>query len=144
MIMRAGIVAAILGLFGGFVGVWLGLNVFGHNNSTPHTLHEVIHGELSLSHEQEALIEALEENFSDRKALYDGRAIEARRAIGEALQTDHEMSEEVAAAATAFHDTMGEFQLETLNHILAMRAVMNDDQRAEFDARLAGAFDVQR
>jgi hypothetical protein len=37
---------------------------------------------------------------------------------------------------------MGELQLATLNHIMAMRDVMTADQRAEFDARLADAFDV--
>ena len=142
MIWRAGLLATMLGLASGFAGVWLGINLLGHREVAPHALHAVIHGELSLSREQEVLIEALEADFADRKVEYDARSLEARRAIGEAVLADHEMSQDVAAAAAAFHDVMGEFQLETLNHILAMREVMNDDQRAEFDVRLAGAFDA--
>jgi hypothetical protein len=44
--------------------------------------------------------------------------------------------------AQAIHTAMVELQSETLRHILAMRAVLTDDQRASFDARLADAFDA--
>jgi hypothetical protein len=33
--------------------------------------------------------------------------------------------------------------MATLHHIMAMREVMTEQQRAEFDARLADAFDVE-
>ncbi|WP_138512738.1 periplasmic heavy metal sensor [Maricaulis alexandrii] len=143
MIWRAGVVATALGLTSGFAGVWLGVNVLGHHDGASSSLHAIIHDELALDHEQEAVIEALEASFAMQKAGYENRVTEARRAIGRALLADREMSADVAEAAEAFHDVMGELQLATLNHILAMREVMTDDQRAEFDDRLANAFDVE-
>lgn len=143
MMWRAGILATTLGLLSGFGGVWLGMNVLGHHDGASSSLHAVIHDELSLTREQEAEIEALERNFASQKTQFEARVLEARQAIGTALMVEHEMSSDVESAAAGFHDAMGELQLATLNHILAMREVMNDDQRAEFDARLAGAFDVE-
>ncbi len=69
---------------------------------------------------------------------------EARQAMGEALLEDQELSDQVSIHAQAIHSAMGELQVETLSHILAMRAVLTDDQRASFDARLADAFDAGR
>jgi len=139
---RAGIVASALGLVSGLAGVWLGMNVLGHHDATSTSLHAVIHDELSLTAAQEAQIDALEAQFAVEKADYDRRLREARRAIGTSIMADRAMSEDVEATAATLHAIMGELQLATLNHILAMREVMNEEQRAEFDRRLAGAFDV--
>lgn len=143
MMWRAGILATTLGLASGFGGVWLGMNLLGHHDGASTSLHAVIHDDLALSRDQEAAIEELERGFASQKTEYETRVQDARRAIGIALMAEHEMSPEVEAAAAGFHDAMGELQVATLNHILAMREVMNDDQRAEFDARLASAFDVE-
>lgn len=143
MIWRAGVVATALGLTSGFAGVWLGMNVLGHHDGASANLHAIIHDELALDREQEAAIEALEASFATQKTGYEDRVMEARRAIGRALLADREMSADVTEAAEAFHDVMGELQLATLNHIMAMREVMTEDQRAEFDTRLANAFDVE-
>jgi hypothetical protein len=143
MIWRAGIVATVLGLLGGLAGVWIGANILVPQENGATSLHSIVHHELALSSEQEAEIEALEQSFAAQKASYDARIAEARQAIGTALMAERAMSPDVEAAAAQFHDVMGELQLATLNHILAMRQVMTEDQRTEFDLRLAGAFDVE-
>ena len=45
-------------------------------------------------------------------------------------------------AADRFHDAMGELQIRSLTHVLAMRAELDPQQQAYFDARLAQSFDV--
>lgn len=142
MIWRAGIVAAILGLLGGLAGIWLGTQLGGRSEASTPSLHAVIHDQLHLSGEQEAEIEALEADFAREKAVYEERLADARHAIGATLMEYREMSPEVVEAAEAFHDVMGQLQLATLNHIFAMRSVMDEQQREIFDARLAAALDA--
>ena len=68
---------------------------------------------------------------------------EARREIGAALLRDQALSDDVARAAEDFHTAMGGLQMETLNHILSMRAELDPDQVQEFDLRLAQAFHAE-
>lgn len=143
MIWRAGILAAALGLTSGFAGVWLGLNVLGHHDADSANLHAIIHDELAQNREQETAIDALEASFATERAGYEQAMSEARRAIGRALLVDQEMTADVAETAERFHDVMGDLQMATLQHIMAMREVMTEQQRVEFDARLADAFDVE-
>ena len=143
MIWRAGILATALGLTSGFAGVWLGMNVLGHHDGASASLHAIIHDELALDREQETAIEALEASFAAQRVGYEQQVSDARRAIGRALLADREMTDDVAEAAETFHDVMGNLQMATLHHIMAMREVMTEQQRAEFDDRLADAFDVE-
>lgn len=140
--LRAGIVAVILGLLGGLAGVWMGITLFASDQDDVPSLHAIVHHELHLSPEQDALIEELEAAFAIRRNALESEMADARQAMGEALLEDQELSNEVSAHAQAIHSAMGELQVETLSHILAMRAVLTDDQRASFDARLADAFNA--
>lgn len=142
--LRAGIVAVILGLLGGLAGVWMGITLFASDQDDAPSLHAIVHHELHLSPEQDALIEELEAAFAIRRNALEARMAEARQAMGEALLEDQELSDQVSLHAQAIHSAMGELQVETLSHILAMRAVLTNDQRASFDARLADAFDAGR
>ena len=140
--LRAGIVAVILGVLGGFAGVWMGITLFSSEPDDAPSLHAMVHHELHLSPEQDALIEELETAFAIRRSALEARMADARQAMGEALLEDQALSDQVSIHAQAIHTAMGELQVETLSHILAMRAVLTDDQRASFDARLADAFDA--
>jgi len=142
--LRAGIVAVILGVLGGLAGVWMGTTLFAADQDETPSLHAIVHHELHLSPEQDALIEELEAAFAIQRNALEAQMADARQAMGEALLEDQELSDEVSVHAEAIHSAMGELQVETLSHILAMRAVLTDDQRASFDARLADAFDAGR
>lgn len=142
--LRAGFVAVILGLLGGLAGVWMGITLFVSDQDDAPSLHAIVHHELHLSPEQDALIEELEAAFAVRRSALEAEMADARQAMGEALLEDQELSDQVSIHAQAIHSAMGELQVETLSHILAMRAVLTDDQRASFDARLADAFDAGR
>tara|TARA_R110002049_G_scaffold294771_1_gene481695 strand:+ start:146 stop:577 length:432 start_codon:yes stop_codon:yes gene_type:complete len=140
--VRTGLVATVLGILGGFLGVWLGLTFLGSSIDGGEDLHHVIHERLVLSPRQEEAIAALEADFSVQQAVDEARMSIARRALAEALLRDQALTADVTRAAADIHGVMGELQLTTLSHVLAMRAELDVSQRAEFDRYLAQAFDV--
>ncbi|WP_417484835.1 MULTISPECIES: periplasmic heavy metal sensor [Maricaulis] len=140
--VRTGLVASILGLLGGFLGVWLGLTFLAGGVVAEESFHDLIHEELVLSEHQEAAIAMLEREFSLLRANDEARMSSARRALAAALVRDQTLSGDVTRAAADIHQAMGDLQLETLSHILAMRAELDPGQRVEFDRHLARTLDV--
>lgn len=137
---RTVILASGLALIAGLAGVWLGVRFHEPQSAGASSLHAVVHEELDLTAQQDARIETLEREFAARRAQLEAEMDAARAAIGAALVGDPSLSPEVEAAAERFHAAMGELQLATLRHILAMRAVLDEEQRAVFDNRLERAF----
>tara|TARA_R110002072_G_scaffold218333_2_gene376065 strand:+ start:2634 stop:3065 length:432 start_codon:yes stop_codon:yes gene_type:complete len=141
--LRTGLVATALGLVGGFLGVWLGLTFLGGGAADEASFHNLVHEDLVLSQQQEAAIAMLEREFSVQRSNDEARMSSARQALAVALLRDQALSEDVTRAAANIHRAMGDLQLETLSHILAMRAELDPDQRVEFDRHLARALDVE-
>ncbi len=142
MIVRAGIFASVLGFLAGFAGVWAGLNLFEADDSKADGLHEIVHHELIRSSNQEAAIAELEAAFESERVRLEQDVFQARQALGEVLVRDKALSPDVRAEAARFHDVMGELQLASLNHILAMRATLDPQQQARFDEKLVQAFNA--
>ena len=61
------------------------------------------------------------------------------RKLAAAIQARHEYGPEVEAAVERFHAAMGALQLETVQHVLAMRKVLTPEQAAKFDRRVSEA-----
>lgn len=137
---RAGILASVLGGIAGFFGVWLGMLVFGASDQATTNFHSIMHSELALTSAQEVEIDRLEYQYDIVRSRYEQDMDQARRDIGTSLLRDESLSEEVASAATQFHNAMSGLQMETLTHILAMREQLDDEQKQDFDARLTQAF----
>lgn len=140
--IRAGIFASILGFLAGLAGVWTGLHVFEAEDAKADGLHEIVHHELVLSTRQETAIAELETAFESERVRLEQDVFDARQALGEVLVRDKALSPEVRAEAARFHDVMGELQLASLNHILAMRATLDPEQQARFDEKLMQAFNA--
>lgn len=138
--IRSGMLAAILGLVGGLLGVWIGLGLGGEGQA-PADFHVLIHEDLDLDAGQEARIDALEARFAAVRRAREAEMAEAREVIGEALLRDQALSEDVTAATARYHDAMFELQLATLDHLLAMRGELTPQQAQAFDAMLMRAFD---
>lgn len=140
--LRAGLIASVLGFLAGLAGVWLGLHVFATGQPHGDGLHDIVHHDLMLTAHQEVEIAALETRFETENARLEQAVFEARQALGAALVRDKTLSPDVREAAARFHDVMGELQLASLNHILTMRAALEPDQQARFDEKLVQAFDA--
>jgi len=140
--IRAGIFASILGFLAGLAGVWTGLHIFEAEDAKADGLHEIVHHELALSTRQETTIAELETAFEAERVRLEQDVFDARQALGEALVRDKALSPDVRTAAANFHDVMGELQIASLNHILAMRATLDPEQQARFDEKLVQAFNA--
>ncbi len=136
--MRVGpglILAAILltGL-GGAVGGWAGVQYGLSQARGEASLDEVLHHQLDLTPDQNARIEALEHDFHTRRRALEAEMEAANRDLAAALARQHSYGPEARQAIGRFHVAMGALQEASVQHILAMRAVLTPAQAKRFDA----------
>lgn len=120
------------------IGGWAGAAFFAPAPPPP-SLHEFVHDELDLSAEQHARLEGLERDFAVRRKVREAELRAANAALAQAIHARHEYSPEVQAAVERFHHAMGEFQKETILHVLEMRKVLTPAQAARYDQRISQA-----
>ena len=86
-----------------------------------------------------AAIDAIEARYAvRRKALeFEMRAANAR--LAEAIEEEHGYGPKVTAAIDHSHTVMGALQKETLEHLFAMREVLNPEQAKMFDSTVVKA-----
>ena len=102
-------------------------------------LHDVLHGEIALSRQQDARISRLESQFAHDRRDLDRRLHDANAAIAEAYASEHAYGPKVSGAIDRSHVVMGELQKLTLRHVLAMRAVLTPQQAVIFDREVGKA-----
>ena len=137
-ISRGAVLTVVLALLAGVAGSWLGS---GRLLSRHHgaSLHEMVHHDLKLTAAQDRQLEALEQDFAVRRRAREAELRAANAQLAAAIQERHEYGPEVAAAIERFHAAMGALQLETVQHVLAMRKVLTPEQAAKFDRRVSEA-----
>jgi Spy/CpxP family protein refolding chaperone len=131
--LRAIVALVFLTLFAGALGGWLGI-VYGERVTHPRNgLDTVIHQELDLTVEQNHRIEALEMQFAARQKILQAEMRTANRELATALDSEHAYGPRAQAAVDRFHHAEEKLQVATIEHVLAMRAVLNADQSRKFD-----------
>jgi len=129
----------VLGLIAGIAGMGIGHLLF--TAPAPHdiSLHGMVHGELTLTAEQDAQIDGLERTFAARRKALEGELRQANSELAAAILKTETPGPEVELAVHHFHDAMGKLQAETIDHVFAMRRILTPDQRAKFDSRIQQA-----
>jgi Spy/CpxP family protein refolding chaperone len=122
---------------GGAVGGWAGVQYGLREAQSERGLDEVLHHELNLSDAQNARIETLEAGFKARRQVLEGEMEAANRDLAAALADRHSFSPQARAAIARSHAAMGALQEATIEHILAMRAVLTPEQARRFDATIS-------
>ena len=120
------IVAAGAGVIGGAAYVHARLRA-------PASLHETLHRRLHLSTNQDQRIEGLERDHAARRKALEAEMRAANAELAQAYQETHAFTPQVQAAIDRFHHAMDALQTETMQHVIAMRAVLTPDQAAQFD-----------
>jgi hypothetical protein len=129
--LAAILLAALAGLVGALAGDrWLG-------HSEPEGLHEFVHERLDLSADQSRRLEELERRFAIENAQLELALRRANASLAEAMDSEHQYGPKVTAAIDDVHEKMGDLQKATVQHVFAMREILNERQRREFDAQVA-------
>ncbi|MCX7284783.1 MAG: periplasmic heavy metal sensor [Novosphingobium sp.] len=102
-------------------------------------LHHLMHERLDLTARQQARIDQLERDFSNRRKTLDAALRQSNIALARAIETEQQIGPKVGAAVDASHMAMGELQKATLAHVFAMRAVLNPSQQVIFDREIVRA-----
>lgn len=107
-------------------------------------LHAFLHDDVQLSSQQEAAIETIEARYAVRKKALelDLRAANAR--LAEAIAAEKGYGPQVTAAVDNVHQVMGMMQKDTLEHLFAMRGVLNAEQARRFDRFVVKALTTER
>jgi hypothetical protein len=107
-------------------------------------LHELLHRDLKLDDAQRARLDVIENNYAIRRQALESQLRADNARLAEAIEAEHGYGPKVAAAVDRSHQSMGELQKETLQHIFAMRAVLRPDQTSRFDAAVVKALTAKK
>lgn len=115
------------------VGGWLGVRYGLRSVDTEQRLDQMLHKELHLSSEQERRIASLEASFAARRGVLEGQMRAANRDLAQAISVRHSYDVAARQAMDRLHAAMMELQEASIEHVLAMRAVLTPAQAEQFD-----------
>lgn len=133
-------VTVLAGAAGGWFGVHYGLS---HASSSAN-LDQVLHHELDLSGQQQQQIEAMEQDFAQRRRLLEGQMRAANRELASVIRTQHGYGPDAQRAVEHFHQAMGALQEATIRHVFEMRTVLTPTQVQQFDQAVSKALEPDR
>ncbi len=142
---RVRFVVIILAAFGSAIGgVLIGRAWIAPATPVETELHQLLHGDLRLDADQERKIEAIEQQYAQRRKALEQELQADNARLAAAIEAEHGYGPQVAGAVDASHMAMGELQKVTLEHIFAMRGVLRPDQAERFDASVVKALTAKQ
>ena len=121
------------------VGVFAGRLIVETPRASETELHALLHRELKLSSAQQVKIDRIEAKFAERRDALELDMRAANIRLAQAIEAEHGYGPRVTEAIDETHRVMGELQKETLQHLFAMRVVLDRDQAAMFDKSVVKA-----
>lgn len=134
---------AVVAFAAALAGVFIGRAVSDQPRPSETELHALLHSRLKLDPSQHAKIEAIEARFAVRRKALELEMRAANARLASAIEAEHGYGPQVTAAVDHTHHVMGELQKETLEHLFAMRAVLNPEQARMFDATVVKALTAE-
>lgn len=121
------------------IGGWAGIR-YGMAHSTPQPeLDRLLHEQLDLTPDQERRIAGLEADFAAKRKPLEVEIGAANHDLAAAILAQHTYGPPAEQAIERFHRALSELQVETIKHILAMRAVLTPEQAERFDRTVTKA-----
>ena len=127
--------AAVIGAAAAAGGSWL----VRQSHHRTENLHDVIHSRFRLRPAEHARLEAAEGAYDRRRAQIEADIRGANVRLATAIKADPELSPAVLAASSDVEATAAKLQQVTLQHVFEMRAALDADHRAAYDAVLVEA-----
>lgn len=128
------LVLAAVAFLAALAGVFIGRTITDQPRASETELHAVLHKKLDLTPQQHGKIDAIEARFAVRRKALELEMRAANARLAEAIEAEHGYGPQVTAAIDNSHMIMGELQKETLEHLFAMRAVLDPQQAKMFDS----------
>ncbi len=125
-------------MIGGWAGVTFGL----HRASAPRQLDQLLHEELHLSAAQDEKLATLEADFAEKRARFEDEMRAANHDIALAITMRHQYDKGTEAAIDRLHRAMIGLQQATVQHVIAMRALLSGNQVDQFDRTVNQALAV--
>ncbi|GEM_PF-1403154 len=123
------VMTLLTAMIGGAAGVNYGLRQVRPSRQ----LDQVLHEELHLSAAQNQKLATLESQFTAQRARFDADMQAANRDIAAAITIRHAYDEDTRRAIDRLHQAMMGLQQVTVQHVLAMRALLLPEQVDPFD-----------
>lgn len=133
MALRRILIVGFIAFVAAVAGVFVGRMLVDTPRASETELHTLLHLEAKLSDEQEARLRPIEARFAARRAALELEMRGANIRLAQAIEAEHGYGPRVTAAIDETHEVMGELQKETLEHLFAMRDVLDANQTATFD-----------
>jgi Spy/CpxP family protein refolding chaperone len=121
---------------------WAGVQVGLSKAAGEADLDTVIHRDLQLTQQQEERIRLLEQGFGTQRDALQAEMRSANRELATAIIKEHAYTPNARRAVERLHAAMSQLQERTVEHVLAMRAILTPAQAQEFDAKVAKALGV--
>lgn len=131
--LRRSLLIAAIAFAAAVGGVVVGRAVVGQPPQAETAMHRLLHDQLDLSAAQHAQIEAIEKRFAVRKQALELELRADNARLAGAIEAEHGFGPQVSATIDHSHMVMGQLQKETLEHVFAMRSVLQPAQAAQFD-----------
>jgi Spy/CpxP family protein refolding chaperone len=132
MVRNSAIIIALT-LVAATLGGWAGVHYGLREAPAPPQLDALLHQRLHLSAAQEQQLTALEADFGVRRRDYEAQMHTANQEIARAITVRHQYDAGAQAAIDRLHRAMMALQDATVQHVLAMRALLTPDQVPQFD-----------
>lgn len=132
-------IVGLIAFLAAIAGVFLGRLLVDAPKQDETELHALLHRELTLSADQEKRIHAIEAKFAARRTALELEMRAANIRLAQAIEAEHGYGPRVTEAIDETHRVMGELQKETLQHLFAMRVVLDPEQAAMFDKSVVQA-----
>lgn len=138
--LRSALLIIALSFIAGVIGILLGHKYIMPNAGKTIGLHDQIHTQFVLDKVQNEKLHKLEEAFAAKKAALEVLMKKANARLSAAIQKSPNMSPEVLAAKAEYVQTLDKLQTLTLEHIFAMRDLLNAEQALRFDEIIQSSF----
>lgn len=127
------LVVGLIAFLAAVAGVFVGRALVDAPRANETELHAMLHRELKLSAGQQQKLRPIEAQFAARREALELEMRAANIRLARAIEAEHGYGPQVTKAIDETHEVMGDLQKETLQHLFAMRGVLDRDQAAMFD-----------
>jgi len=129
-------VALIAGAIGGWIGTRGALEEETQTLPLRQTVHEIVHGNLSLTDQQTKEIQKIEDRYFDRRTELRQQVSSANRELADALMADMAFGREAQQATNHVERGLGDLQRATVLYVLEVRDTLTPEQQTTYDRKV--------